>query len=72
MKIYDLSAISDGFINHVAYASAPQVVRQIGAQLARPRADDAQVTSVIDAGVDTTPPRPDGRIIERSTLDAPR
>lgn len=72
VKIYDLSSISDGFINHGAYASAPQVVRQIGAQLARPRAEDAQVTSVIDAGVDKTPPRPDGRIIERAPLEAPR
>jgi len=72
VKIYDLSAISDGFINHGAYASAPQVVRQIGAQLARPRADDSQVTSVIDGGVDKTPPRPNGAMIERAPLDAPR
>ena len=54
VKVYDLSSISDGFINHAAYASAPQVVRQIGAQLSRSRAEDSQVTSVIDAGVDKT------------------
>ena len=51
VKVYDLSAISDGWINHGAYASAPSVVRQIGAQLTRPRAEDARETSIIDGGV---------------------
>ncbi|HEY8580592.1 MAG TPA: alpha/beta fold hydrolase, partial [Beijerinckiaceae bacterium] len=56
VRVYDLSNISDGFINHAAYASAPQVVRQIGRQLTRARAEDAQVTSVIDAGVEPSTP----------------
>ncbi|MDB5569872.1 MAG: protein of unknown function hydrolase family protein [Hyphomicrobiales bacterium] len=71
VKVYDLSSISDGLINHGAYASAPQVIRQIGAQLSRQRADDSQVTSVIDAGVDKTPDKPLPGAIERSQLPAP-
>ncbi len=71
VKVYDLSSISDGFINHGAYASAPQVIRQIGAQLSRQRSDDSQVTSVIDAGVDKTPDHPLPGAIESSPLAAP-
>lgn len=71
VRVYDLSSFSDGFINHGAYASAPEVVRQIGAQLSRPRNEDAQVTSVIDGGTESSAPRPDGRLIERSQLPAP-
>ena len=71
VRVYDLSSFSDGFINHGAYASAPEVIRQIGAQLSRPRSDDAQVTSVIDGGTASSTPRPDGRLIERSPLTAP-
>ena len=71
VRVYDLSAFSDGFINHGAYASAPEVIRQIGAQLSRPRSDDAQVTSVIDGGTESSAPRPDGRLIEASPLAAP-
>ncbi len=40
VRVYDLSAISDGWINHGAYATAPNVVRQIGAQLTRARTED--------------------------------
>jgi esterase/lipase superfamily enzyme len=68
VKVYDLSAISDGWINHGAYASAPDVVRQIGAQLTRPRQDDSQTTSVIDAGVERS--RPQTTAIESKPLDA--
>lgn len=71
VKVYDLTSFSDGFINHGAYASAPEVVRQIGAQLSRPRSDDSQVTSVIDGGTERSPPRPDGRLIEKAPLAAP-
>jgi esterase/lipase superfamily enzyme len=71
VKVYDLTSFSDGFINHGAYASAPEVVRQIGAQLSRPRSDDSQVTSVIDGGTERSTPRPDGRLIEKAPLAAP-
>ncbi|MFN3889033.1 MAG: alpha/beta hydrolase [Beijerinckiaceae bacterium] len=69
VKVYDLSAITDGWINHGAYATAPQVVRQIGAQLTRPRKDDAQTTSVIDAGVEES--RPQTTEILSKPLEAP-
>ncbi|MGI8567900.1 MAG: alpha/beta hydrolase [Methylocella sp.] len=39
VRVHDLSAISDGFIDHGAYADAPEVIRSIGAKLAEPRAD---------------------------------
>jgi esterase/lipase superfamily enzyme len=70
VKVYDLSAISDGWINHGAYATAPNVVRQIGAQLTRARKEDAQTTSFIDAGVE--PSRPQTTAIEAKPLDAPQ
>jgi esterase/lipase superfamily enzyme len=70
VKVYDLSAISDGWINHGAYATAPTVVRQIGAQLTRSRKEDAQTTSVIDAGVE--PSRAQTTAIEAKPLDAPQ
>lgn len=69
VKVYDLSAISDGWINHGAYATAPNVVRQIGAQLTRARTEDSQTTSIIDAGVD--PSRVQTRDVESKPLDAP-
>ena len=47
-KVYDLSKFSDGFIDHGAYA-APDVLHAIGAQVASPRAQDADTMSVIDA-----------------------
>ena len=69
VKVYDLSQISDGWINHGAYASAPDVVRQIGAQLTRSRKEDSQTTSVIDAGVEES--RPQTNVVESKPLDAP-
>ena len=69
VKVYDLSAISDGWINHGAYASAPNVVRQIGAQLTRSRTEDSQTTSIIDAGVD--PSRVQTTDVESKPLEAP-
>ena len=68
VMVYDLSAISDGWINHGAYATAPIVVRQIGAQLTRARKEDSQTTSVIDAGVE--PSRAQTTTIESQPLDA--
>jgi esterase/lipase superfamily enzyme len=69
VRVYDLSRISDGWINHGAYASAPDVVRQIGAQLTRARREDSQTTSVIDAGVEYS--RPQTTNVESKPLDAP-
>jgi esterase/lipase superfamily enzyme len=48
-KVYDLSNVSDGFIDHGAYADAPDVLHAIGAQLATPRAQDVDAVSIIDA-----------------------
>jgi len=48
-KVYDLSNFSDGFIDHGAYADAPDVLHAIGAQMAAPRAQDVNTMSSIDA-----------------------
>ncbi|MDF2120520.1 alpha/beta fold hydrolase [Roseiarcaceae bacterium H3SJ34-1] len=71
VKVYDLSSISDGWINHGAYATAPSVVRQIGAQLTKPRAEDARETSIIDGGIvaDRAPVR--ASLIETQPLPPP-
>jgi esterase/lipase superfamily enzyme len=57
-KVYDLSSFSDGFLDHGAYADAPDVLHAIGAQLAAPRAQDVDTVSIIDARgfVDPTAP----------------
>jgi esterase/lipase superfamily enzyme len=48
-KVYDLSAFSDGLIDHGIYADTPDVIHAIGAQLAAPRAGEANIVSIIDA-----------------------
>jgi len=58
VKVYDLSAFSDGLIGHDAYADMPQVIRTIGAHLAEPRKEDAKVVAVTDAGADREPEAP--------------
>jgi esterase/lipase superfamily enzyme len=48
-RVYDLTKFSDGFIDHGAYADAPEVLRAIGGQMAAPRAQDSSQMSIIDA-----------------------
>ncbi len=60
--VYDISDLATNLIGHDNYADAPQVVRQIGARLEKPRADDAETQAVIDAGADRTPKPPPGQI----------
>jgi esterase/lipase superfamily enzyme len=48
-KVYDLTSFSDGFIDHGAYADAPDVLHAIGAQMATPRPQEANTMSTIDA-----------------------
>lgn len=60
VKVYDLSHESAGLIGHAAYGDAPQVVRTIGAQIAEPRPQDANVQAVlgekpVDSKIVTTP-----------------
>jgi esterase/lipase superfamily enzyme len=47
VKVYDLSSETVGFIGHDTYANAPEVVRQLGAQIGAPRLQDANVQSVL-------------------------
>jgi len=47
VKAYDLAPESTGWIGHSTYASAPEAVRTIGAQLAGPRPQDANVQAVL-------------------------
>jgi esterase/lipase superfamily enzyme len=56
VKVYDLSAFSDGFIGHGIYADTPDVIRAIGAQLGAPRPADANTVSIIDARGDSGSP----------------
>ena len=55
VKVYDLSAFSDGFIDHGIYADTPDVLHAIGAQLTAPRPADADKVSIIDARSDAGP-----------------
>jgi len=48
-QVYDLSAFSDGFIDHGSYAVTPDVLHAIGAQMATPRPDETSTVSVINA-----------------------
>jgi esterase/lipase superfamily enzyme len=57
-KVYDLSAFSDGLIDHGIYADTPDVIHAIGAQLTSPRAGDANTVSIIDARGDAAPAPP--------------
>jgi esterase/lipase superfamily enzyme len=47
IKAYDLSPESTGWIGHATFASAPQAVRTIGAQLTGKRPQDANVQAVL-------------------------
>ncbi|HET6379394.1 MAG TPA: alpha/beta fold hydrolase [Methylocella sp.] len=47
VKAYDVSRESTGWIGHATYASAPLVVRMIGAQLSVARPQDANVQAVL-------------------------
>jgi esterase/lipase superfamily enzyme len=63
VKVYDLSQESAGIIGHAAYGDAPTVVRTIGAQIAEPRPQDANVQAVlgekpVDAKITATPLAP--------------
>ncbi len=63
VKVYDLSKESAGLVGHGAYGDAPQVVRTIGAQIAEPRPQDANVQAVlgekpVDARIISTPLAP--------------
>jgi esterase/lipase superfamily enzyme len=55
VKVYDLSAFSDGLIDHGIYADTPDVIHAIGAQLTAPRAGEANTVSIIDARNDAAP-----------------
>jgi esterase/lipase superfamily enzyme len=47
VRVYDLSGESVGFIGHDTYADAPEIVRQLGAQIGAPRLQDANVQSIL-------------------------
>ncbi|MGO8737633.1 alpha/beta hydrolase [Rhodoblastus sp.] len=68
--VYDISDLSTTLIGHDIYADAPQVIRQIGKRIEKPRPADADVQSVIDAGADRTP-HPAPNQIDSQALPAP-
>ena len=47
VRVYDLTREADIFIGHGAYADAPDALRTIGAQIAAPRPQDANVQAVL-------------------------
>ncbi|HET6374671.1 MAG TPA: hypothetical protein VFF88_01350, partial [Methylocella sp.] len=47
VKAYDVSRESTGWTGHATYASAPLVVRMIGAQLSGARPQDANVQAIL-------------------------
>ena len=47
VKVYDLAGDETGFIGHGTYATAPDVVRRIGATISARRVQDADVTAVL-------------------------
>ena len=68
VRVYDLTKEADIFVGHGAYADAPDALRTIGAQIAAPRLQDANVQAVLgDRPVDDrivatplAPPTPAG------------
>jgi len=60
VKVYDLSSEPSDWIGHGVYANAPAVLKTIGAQIAEPRPQDAEVQAVlgekpIDPSIIATP-----------------
>lgn len=47
VKVYDLAGDETTFIGHGTYATAPDVVRQIGSTIGARRSQDAEVTAVL-------------------------
>ena len=78
VNVYDLSSHSTGFVGHGTYANAPDVVRQIGAQIGEARVQDADVAAVLgDRPVDTrvvTEPLPPNPTVAAPPIvpDAPK
>ena len=72
-KVYDLTKFSDGFIDHGAFADAPDVLHAIGAQMATPRPQDANTMSNIDASgyVDPNAPPAPAPTPQPATLAVP-
>lgn len=58
VAVQDISSFSTDFVGHGAFAEAPDVVRQIGAQLATPRAGEAEKQAVIEAEPSQPAPAP--------------
>jgi len=47
VKVYDLSGESVGLIGHDTYADAPEIIRQLGAEIGAPRLQDSDVQSIL-------------------------
>ncbi len=58
VKVYDTSSESVGLIGHANYATAPDVIRSIGAQLGATRKEDAGTVAVLDGEGRTVPALP--------------
>lgn len=75
VRVYDLTREADIFIGHGAYADAPDALRTIGAQIAAPRPQDANVQAVlgdkpVDDRIIASPLAPPSRAAEASASAA--
>jgi esterase/lipase superfamily enzyme len=75
VRVYDLTREADIFIGHGAYADAPDALRTIGAQIAAPRAQDANVQAVlgdrpVDDSIVSTPLAPPPAAVGAAPLAA--
>ncbi len=72
VKVFDISEFSAGFIGHDNYAEG-QIMKQIGARIAAPRAGEDSEQAVIDGGADRSvhPPAPAPGSVTASDLPAP-
>lgn len=74
VAVHDISGLSSDFVGHGAFAEAPKIVRQIGAQLTAPRQAEANSHAIIDAGgadpapTSSTAAAPPTRAIEVQSL----
>jgi esterase/lipase superfamily enzyme len=71
VAVHDISGLSSDFIGHGAFAEAPNIVRQIGAQLTAPRQAESNMQAIIDAtgSTDPTPTSSTGSAASRQGIE---
>jgi esterase/lipase superfamily enzyme len=72
VAVHDISGLSSDFVGHGAFAEAPKIVRQIGAQLTAPRQAEANTQAIIDVGdaTDRPPTNSSGLTASRQAIES--